>query len=305
MRAITAVFAGAALALISCSPGDAAQESPQASYTKDRLSDEQMEALVAAPIDLARKGDLDAAKASFDKLLRQTDSAKDKSRLAIADLLTSFGVKLYVQGLDSDDDRMRLASLAYLREAVGAYRAALGSRHPEVAVALNSYADAITETHAPVPPDEVEAIEREALDIRLAAFGEANSETRSSYASLANYLASQARSPSDRYAMEAEQLYHRNLAFAVRDGSSGPDTSVAEIYLDLARLYALDSTADRSLREAKLAEREIRRQSAGAGICVQYNAQRERLHEALKTHGHIAAANSLEREGGLEAMLEC
>ena len=298
-----AAFAG--LPLVAAPPADvAAPEAPPAHYTKDRLTSERMEQLAAEPMKFVRRADLDGAAASFARIKARTSAEKGDDSLELADLLTSFGIGLYIHGLDTEDDRYRLASLPYLREAIDAYRAALGPRHPEVAVAEDSYADAVEETKAPVPPDQIEPILLDALDIRLATLGEANSETRDAVAALGDHYASRARTSGDKYSLEAEKYYRRGLAIAQRDSPDVPSRSVPEFHIDLAKLYALDALPDRSLNEAKLAEAAARDQLA-PGRCLLYNVKRGQLADALEAHGHQSAAASLTGAGGVEALLAC
>ena len=132
-----------ALLTVADLPDGAPALAQPAGYTKDRLTSERMRELAAEPMAFARRGDIDAAIASFAGIKARTVADKGKASLEVADLLTAFGVELYIYGLDSKEDRYRLASLPYLREAIDAYKAALGPRHPEVAVAQDSYTDAV------------------------------------------------------------------------------------------------------------------------------------------------------------------
>jgi len=298
-----ALCAGLALA-VATPPDEAASEPAPTNYTKDRLTSERMAELVAAPMKLVRRGDLDGATASFAVIKARTAAEKGSNSLELADLLTSFGVGLYLYGLESEDDRYRLASLPYLREAIDAYKAALGPRHPEVAVAQDSYADAVVETKAPVPPDQIEAMLLDALAIRLATLGEANSETRDALADLGDHYASRAKAAGDRNAVEAEKYYRRGLAIAERGSSDVPSRSAQEFHIDLAKLYALDPSPERSLQEANLAEAAATGPSA-PGRCLLYNLKRGQLVDALEAQGHQAAAASLSNKGGLEALLVC
>lgn len=298
-----ALCAGVAQVVAMPAEGAASEPAPT-NYTKDRLTSERMQELAAPPMKLARRGDIDGATASFARVKARTAAERGGNSLELADLLTSFGIGLYLYGLESDDDRYRMASLPYLHEAIEAYKAALGPRHPEVAVAQYSYADAVQETKAPVPPGQIEAILLDALDIRVATLGEANSETRDTMAGLGDHYASRAKASGDRNALEAEKYYRRGLAVAQRGSSDVPSRSVPEFHIDLAKLYALDLSPERSLKEAKLAEAAAIGLSE-PGQCLLYNVKRGQLADALEAHGHQAAAVSLSNKGGLETLLVC
>lgn len=153
--------------------------------TKDRLSPERMEQLVARPMSILRASGLVAAQKDFDALLAAAVQAHGKGSVEEADLLTSFGVELFLADIDEDDASDAQASLEYLKRAIPAYRAAFGPRHPEVAVALNSYADALLQVKGDAALQEGEAALEEAYSIRVAALGPDNGETKSNARHLA------------------------------------------------------------------------------------------------------------------------
>jgi hypothetical protein len=149
----------------------------EAPETKDRLSHESMEELVAGPIATLRSSGLDAAAKSFDQLVAAAVKKHGKGSVQEADLLMSFAVVLYEASTERDDDKLKRASLSYLGRTISASRAAFGPRHPEVAVALHSYADvALALGDETLKPKAVEALE-EALSIRAEKLGSDNIET--------------------------------------------------------------------------------------------------------------------------------
>lgn len=162
--------------------GGGHSETPE---TKDRLSPESMKALVAQPMDIVRKSGLTFGEKSFEALIAATIKKNGKGSVEEADLLTSFGVELYLAGLDSDDEKLRRAALIYLERAAGAARTAFGPRHPEVALALNSYADAALNFDDPALRPLAEKALAEALSIRKEKLGDDNAETASTEARLA------------------------------------------------------------------------------------------------------------------------
>jgi len=169
----------AMVAVLALAPAQAAQwEGPQAEApeTKDRLSPELMDQLVERPMWLLRHKGLAEAQKAFEELVAAAVKKDGKGSVREADLLESFGVQLYTAG--DNDGPIRKAALAYLERAVPAYRAAFGPRHPEVAVALNSYADLALNLKDPkLRPAAISALE-EALAIRTEKLGPDNAETR-------------------------------------------------------------------------------------------------------------------------------
>jgi len=176
------VAAVAALVSAGCPAAAAAQWGVQAEApeTKDRVSPEALDALVKGPMAAVRKSGLEAGQAAFAALLAK--AAKGSVRRA--DLLTGFGVALYMEGSDRGDEAMERAALPYIEQAIPAYKAAFGPRHPEVAVALNSYATLATNLGDPKLRPAVEAALVEALSIRTGKLGPDNAETRATVAYL-------------------------------------------------------------------------------------------------------------------------
>lgn len=154
--------------------------------TKDRLPPERMEQLVAGPMSLLQKSGLSAAQKDFDTLLTAAVRKHGNGSVEEADLLTSFGVELFLDDIDEDDPAVGRASVVYLKRAIPAYRAAFGARHPEVAVALNSYADALLQVEGDTARPEAESALEEAYSIRLATLGPENGETKSTARDLAS-----------------------------------------------------------------------------------------------------------------------
>jgi hypothetical protein len=154
--------------------------------TKARLSQDQMDVLVAKPMTIFESSGLAEAEKAFDQLLAKAVNKHGQKSVEQADLLTAFGVGLYVESFNSDDAAVGNASLDYLKRAIPAYKAAFGARDPEVALALNSYADAAMGIDpAGLRPDAVAALE-EALAIRVETLGRDNPETRSTADKLEN-----------------------------------------------------------------------------------------------------------------------
>lgn len=221
--------------------------------TKDRLPLEAMEQLVAGPMDVVRGRGLAAGEAAFAQLLRDAREKEGVASLKAADLLSSFGVLLFREQAESEDSATAQASLKYLAESVGAYKAVFGPIHPEVALALNSHSDALLEL-APDKrrPPEATAMLEEALKIRLATLGLQNAETVSTMVRLANDNAEWGKGDPAHVAA-AESLYRQ----ALRGASSAPEadsvTSSISIRLKLAMLYADNGKPDEAVEETRQA----------------------------------------------------
>jgi hypothetical protein len=142
------------------------------SRTQDRMPPERMEALVAAPLAWARAGDLPRAQQEFDALMARSDR-EDKG-----DLLEAFGVALFTVDVEGEAGiRLKRAAIPYLQRAIPATAERFGNAHPEVALALNTYGDALREVSPGDPPRQVDEAYEEAHRIRLDALGARNPET--------------------------------------------------------------------------------------------------------------------------------
>lgn len=153
--------------------------------TKDRLTPEAMERLVEQPMETVREHGLAPGEAEFGRLRETAQARFGINSVEVADLLTAFGVELYKEWSATDDRALLQASRGYLQSAISGYRAAFGPDHPEVAVALHSFADVDIELHGGRSP-AAEAALGEALRIRRAALGPRNHETRATEMRLAS-----------------------------------------------------------------------------------------------------------------------
>jgi hypothetical protein len=154
--------------------------------TKDRLTPEAMERMVEGPIAAVRKYGLATGQAEFQRLLAGEEARSGSDSVRVADLLTSFGVGLYSEWDGADRQTMLEASRDYLNLAVSRYRNAFGPEHPEVAVALHSFADVDIELHENRATPEAKAALQEALRIRRKTLGPEHHETRATEERLAS-----------------------------------------------------------------------------------------------------------------------
>jgi len=222
----------------------------QPPQTRDRLQD-RMEELVAGPIAVVQSKGRAEGRAAFERLLASTRAAHGSRSVEAADLLESFGVRLYVLGLDSGDE-LREASVPYLEAAVPAYRAAFGNTHPEVAGALNSHADVLVALHEDEPPQSADTAYEEAYRIRLSALGPTNIETLASLRYLARFrgLPSQTHGDRARIAAAAD-LFRRLVANSPDDMGLGPEAA-PYAFTAFARMYAQNGMAAEAREQLRL-----------------------------------------------------
>ncbi len=144
--------------------------------TKDRIPAEAMARMVEGPMSAVRERGLAEGDAAFERLLASEKAPDPSNRVLIADLYMAYGVALHMEWTGTDDQVLLHASRDRIRASIPLYRAAFGSTHPEVALALNSYADVEIDLNGDDSP-QAEAALREALRIRRATLGAINAET--------------------------------------------------------------------------------------------------------------------------------
>src|SRR5262245_37693244 len=90
------------------------EQSPE---TKDRLSPDAMQSLVKGPMSVLRGRGLTEAQQQFETLVARAVKGHGKGSVEEADLLTSFGVSLYIESIDRDAPALAQASVSYLERA--------------------------------------------------------------------------------------------------------------------------------------------------------------------------------------------
>jgi hypothetical protein len=172
------VMAIAAVALIAALVLGALWSEPRTAIpaSDERLTNEDMAALVRAPLRLIEAGDVAGGQRLFERSVAIAAARHGPGALEVADLLMSFGAMIYRANDEEVPQKTALATL-YLRRAVPAYRAALGPNHPDVATALNSHADVLRLAEPDDPPAEAERALNHAYRIRLASRGPHHAET--------------------------------------------------------------------------------------------------------------------------------
>lgn len=281
-------------------------DAPARHETKDHLSTDRMEALVAGPMARVRSGDVAGGQRAFETLLEDTSRRHGTGSAEAADLLMSFGVLVYTEGLipstgSEADDGLRASSLPYLRRSVEAYRRAFGPDHPLVAVALHSFGQAMVDLSPDDPPAEAEASLDEAYRIRLAALGPANPETLAALVNVADIRALPVRTGRDRARVAAvAAMYRQGLAQARRPMGAFPEEQPRFWYARLARLYVRNGQAAASLQVIREAER-----SSGDWACVDVSLLVAEIADLLGQHGFATEAEALRPRDHFDRAMEC
>jgi len=258
-----------------------------------------MAELVAEPIAIVESKGLAEGRTAFERLLARATAEHGARSVEVADLIESFGVGLYILGLDSDEG-FKVASVSYLEAAIPAYRAAFGNAHPEVAVALNSYADVLLALHEDDPPSSAESAYEEAYRIRLDALGPTNIETLASLRYLARLRGLPSRTHGDRARIEAvADLYRRLIANSSDDQRMG-DESASHARTAFARMYARNGMAAEAREQLRLGIEQARNWDE-PGRCIFAATETADIEEILAGK----AAGSGESLLNLDALARC
>lgn len=146
------------------------------SETKDRNPPKWMAWMVRIPISAVRERGLADGDAEFERIVANQEALGGSGKVRIADLYMSYGVQLHEVWMESDDRVLLQASRDRIWASIPRYRAAFGSTHPEVAVALHTAADIDRVLNGRLTP-QAEAALWEAWKIRRDALGPQNAET--------------------------------------------------------------------------------------------------------------------------------
>lgn len=293
-RRLFAALASGAFAATILAEGPA-QAQQAAQETKDRVTNEELAALVAPALALAGKGELAQAGAAVHDLVAEAQARADKVRAA--DMLMGYALGLYAQA------ETRRAAIPWLAEAAAAAEAAWGPAHAETALALQSYADGIRKTSPEPPPPDVERLLRRVLAIRVQALGPDNGETLMTMRVLAETLAAgpTAAKPDPRRAAEAAALFGRAIPAIAGSNMQNPLEQTVAARLAFARLSARGGQADDALAQFE-ATRTLLVGQHGSGedsanACRAFLHWGPRLYQALLAHGAAAAAEKVRGEG--------
>lgn len=198
--------------------------------TSDRLTDAMKRRLVERPMTFVKRGDLAGGQRQFEVEYATMLERKGERSITPGDMLTAFGVGLWVED-------HQVEAVPYFRRAVAAYRISTPDS-PDVALALNTVADAVyTDDNAP-PPAEALAAMREALKIRRATLGLHDGETAVTYVRLGKLNGHPVNTEGVEARVEAAaQQVRYGISLLPHCPNADPaDLSVA--YVTLAKIYA-------------------------------------------------------------------
>lgn len=157
--------------------------------TKDRVSAEEMARMVEAPMRALDDHGLAAGQARFERLHRSTIAREGANSVEAADQLMAFGLGLHDRWSTTGDERLLAAARDHVAQSIPHYRSAFGPAHPEVALALHSFATVDLLLNDGQPSREALAALREAREIRRRALGPEHPETLAAQAELRSLLA--------------------------------------------------------------------------------------------------------------------
>lgn len=237
------------LALAPLAPAaHAAPPAREMTETKERLTPEEMEALVAKPLALARAGDMQAADAALEQLLEERRRRYGPDSVQVADTLVTFMVLAY-------NERQKRAAMAYGPRALDATRRAWGSDHLEYALVLNDLVVMDYEINRAGVSREAEGALMEAYRIRADRLGPTHRETISTLVYLGLIQGQRSRTGGD-LARAGPAIATLNRAIALSERHGGPDeTGSPWARSVLAETYARNGALDQSVRTlAKMLE---------------------------------------------------
>lgn len=151
---------------------------------------------------------------SWDRLETALDQAERQMLALYGDDSVAYAEVLMLRGLTLYETDRERASLAVFAASLRHYRAALGDAHIDVALASNSYADAVMETRGGKAAPEALPHYRRALAIYSTALGPTAAETHNTTLWLVRALISQSRFHNDRGSLtEADTIIRAALAY--------------------------------------------------------------------------------------------
>ena len=263
-----------AVAALTAAPSQVGKPAEPA-YTTDRISYEALDAMVAAPVARIAAGRLEDGVQAFEAQLARA-SAADK-----ADLLTAFGIAVYKLGLSGDDDGLRRASLPFLERAIAATAARFGADHPETALAINTYADALRALSPDDPPRQVDDLYRQAYDIRVRTLGPGNLETLAVLLRIAQLTGHPTRTGRDPARTEAAAALFEQVIKGRELSPDQPDYETAEdARLGLIRMYVLNGAVAKAAAIARAADDKLPADRRGCGTPPHRAAFQSALEEA-------------------------
>jgi hypothetical protein len=239
--------------------------------------------MVAAPVAKITTDGLDEAAREFEAQLARAPDA-DKG-----DLLTAFGIAVYRLGLYGEDDALRRASLPYLERAIPATAARFGAVHPETALAVHTYADALRELAPDDPPRHVDALYQQAYDIRVRTLGAGHLETLALLLRIAQVKGLPTRTGGDPARIEEAAALFEQVA---RGREANPDQpgyeSAEDARIAMIRMYVLNGAVAKAASVALAADARLAPDDRGCGT----PPHRAAFRSALAAAGREAEADA-------------
>lgn len=259
---------------------------------EERLSQDDMARVVERPLAQVQAGDVAGGRRTFEAMLGAAQTRHGRNSIEVADLLTAFGVLLQQQDQEAVPGAAPLAP-GYMWRAIPVYKAALGSNHPEVATALNTYADALRFEHPDNPPAAAEQALVEAYRIRLTARGPSHAETLWTILYLSDIRGLPARTGGQAGRVEAV-LAELERAARLSRNADRANVERVPIAADLRRAIIL-ARHDRPAEAVRAFSRASRRARASSDVqaCMMPMFRREELAAILDAEGEPERARAL------------
>lgn len=290
----------AAAALITFSPGGAThQVAPGASLPEDRMSFDELSAMVAGPAALLEGDDPTAAVTAFEALLARQAARHGEASIEIADHLMAFALALFEQS----EAELRRRSLDYFERSIAAYRAALGPGHPEVALAIGTYADGALRLQPDDPPLGLEAELEIAHRIRAATRGPDHVVTASALLQIARVLGAPSRTRRDPQGIAIADNAFRRAIRALEPQPAFPHSQTAyAAYFALARMYVQNGRLTEALATVTEAGRHLQHvYPRDAQMCRAFGRLSGEFDGFLSDRGFEEEARALSRTYELAA----
>ena len=278
--------------ILAAACASVAAPQPEPPAPESRVSPDQFRAMVAGPNELMERGDLAGATAAFDRLLPQVAARHGPHSIEVADRLMAFGLILFM----SDVDEAKRLSLDYFRRAIPAHRTAFGAGHPEVALAIGTYADAALQLSPDDPPADLDAALNEEYRIRVATRGSTDGVTMLTLLNIAEVRGTRSRTGGDAARISAAtEVFRQAIAVLERKPYRDDEPSATAVFFGMARMYVRNGRMSDAMAAVLEARDHYRRHYAGRGeMCAVLDTQSRRFAEFLADRGHTDIAEQID-----------
>ena len=302
-----------AMILSTSSLGMAQQVTPPAPIskalypeTKDRLTEEQMNALVEGPVEALEQKQLALAENRFVALLEKARAKEGPTSLTVADLEMSFGVALFMAGKMENLAGAGDSSIRHIGQSVTDYAAHFGRSHPETALALTSLSDALGELNDDAMVEQRIPLVRESYAIRQSTLGDTHPETLANRVNLI-VLLTHPDIKNRKYFEEAVSLAADAQRKAPAGMPAGHLLSKDRLGLAAALPMIRMGKVEAGVAQVKRVLAAYRPSPDNSSVCVGMTKILERISAALAAEGaeaHSAMVDVNASSMCLDAMLE-